>query len=265
MCVLVLKNRRGCWVRAIFDMFWDFFYAARAWWHKNKNTPIALQRALFVIMLAATIAFVVGRVRPETDYRRLQLQNRELRENVREFALVREQNESAIRRAKLATALGDKSAARLRQRIGELTAENLRRSEEAIFYRRALGAESQSALNVYALESTPDFRPGEHLLSAVLIFPQTQFSGGYYFEIITTAEPTIVRVPTEDNVLLELDSYAEIEQVVVLPDGAEIGKLRLVVEDANGDVQAEAVIETESVTETELAIETAEEIEAEDN
>ncbi|MGI9298416.1 MAG: hypothetical protein ACR2QC_11060 [Gammaproteobacteria bacterium] len=215
------------------------------WWRRNRDKPVALRRALFFAGGGAILAFAIGRWHPEEEYRRLRGGMESLRADVRELAAARENADGEIRRLRLASTLGEKTASRLRGRIEELTAESLRRREEAIFYRRVLGAESQPSLNVYALEETPDFHPDHRRFSAVLIFPRTEFSGGYYFEAVARedGESRLVRVPASGNAPLEFDGYGEIEQTVALPSAAEIAKLRLVVENARGEVEAEQEIE----------------------
>ena len=47
---------------------------------------------------------------------------------------------------------------------------------------------------------------------------------------------------------MELDIYAEVEQVMAVPPESYIAKLRLVVEDENGDITAEAEINADSET-----------------
>lgn len=223
----------------------DFLERLLEWWRQNRDNSVALRRALFFGGGAAILAFVAGRWHPEEEYRRMRGEMESLRADVRELAAARESADGEIRRLRLAATLGEKTAAHLQERIEELTAESLRRREEAIFYRRVLGAESQPALNIYALEETPDFHPGHRRFSAVLIFPQTKFSGGYYFDAVVREddETRIVRAPAEGSAPLEFNGYGEIEETVALPSEAEIAKLRLVVENAKGEVETEQEIE----------------------
>lgn len=227
----------------------DFIFrlAARAaeWWRGNKNAPVALQKALFFAAGFAALAFFTGRMHPEGDYWELRGRMESLRGDVRQLAADREENEGELRRLRLKTEISQKTEKLLGGRIKQLAEENMRQREEVVFYRRLLGAEAQNELNVYALEETPDFRPGYRRFSAVLVFPRTEFSGSYYFEAVAEAEDggRVVRAPPEKNAPLQFSVYEEIEQIAALPPDAQIGKLRLVVEDKTGRVEAEAVIE----------------------
>lgn len=216
------------------------------WWRENKNAPIPLYKALIFFALSAVLAFLVGRWHPEEDYRRLDAEAAALRADIRALAAAHEAENLEMRRLRLEASLGEKAAEKFRKRIEQLTADNLRWREEASFYRRLLGAERQSALNVYALEETPDFHPDHRRFSAVLIFPQTEFRGGYYFEAVARAEDgraRVVRAPPEGVAPLDFNVYGEIEQTVALPSGEEVVKLRLVVENEKGEVEAEGEVE----------------------
>lgn len=215
------------------------------WWHQNKDTPVSLRSALMMALVLAAIGVVIGRWHPEEDYRVLRDKMISLREDVRQLAASREKGEREMRRLHLAAERGKKSEEKFRARIEELTIEEMRRREEAIFYRRVLGAETQPALNVYALEETPDFRPGHHRFSAVLVYPQTAFKGGYYFEAvaITGNGEQIFRVPPEDLAPLDFDKYEEIEQTVSLPADAQISKLRVVIQNEEGEIETDAELE----------------------
>ena len=232
----------------MFNAFWDSLVYCVKWWRDNKNSPVALKKCVFVVATVSVISFLIGQGLPEEDYTRLESRISTLRGDVRDFAETREKTHDEIRRLRLTGQLNEQLSRRLSDRIEELTAENLRRREEALFYRRTLGAESQASLNVYALEETPDFRPGYRRLSAVLIYPQTEFTGGYYFEAVVAQgeERTVQRTPKKGILPLELDVYAEVEQVMELPTESYIAKLRLVVEDENGEVIAEAEINADS-------------------
>lgn len=215
------------------------------WWRENKDAPIALRRSLAFVALSAALSFLLGRWHPEEDYDNLQREMARLRADVRLLAAARESGDGEIRRLRLEASLGEKAARRFRDKIEKLTAENLQQREEAIFYRRLLGAERQPSLNVYALEETPDFHPDHRRFSAVLIFPQTKFAGGYYFEAAarTNGETQILRAPPDGTAPLQFEVYGEVEQTVALSSDAEIAKLRLVVENAKGEVAAEQEIE----------------------
>ncbi|MGI9306791.1 MAG: hypothetical protein ACR2P5_05740 [Gammaproteobacteria bacterium] len=221
----------------------------REFWRRNKNAPVALQKTLFIAGMAAAIAFIGGRIHPESVYRELEDNIENLRGDMRGLAAAREKNESEIRRSRLAEEIGQKAAKILDGRIEELAAENMRLREEIIFYRRFVGAESHGELNIYALEETPDFRAGYRRFSAVLVYPQTEFSGSYYFEAAVAGEngaERVVRAPSEENAPLQFDSYAEIGQIVELPSDAQIAKLRLVVNNKDGREETQAVAGVEA-------------------
>lgn len=226
---------------------WYWMRLAAVWWARNKSAPVVLHKVLLLLAVAAAVGFMAGRLHPEADYRLLQEQMDDLRGDVRVFAGVRESNEGKIRRLRLASELNERTLAELRGRLAELEAENLHQREETIFYRQVLGAQEQAALNIYALEETPGFRPNERRLEAVLVIPQKKFSGSYYFEAVAEDKDggrQVVRVPPQDGVPLEFERYAEIEQVINLPAQAEVKKLKLVVHDSKGEIAAEQTIET---------------------
>ncbi|MGU9952155.1 MAG: hypothetical protein ACNYPH_07675 [Gammaproteobacteria bacterium WSBS_2016_MAG_OTU1] len=215
------------------------------WWAQNKNAPILFWKALSVMVAMSILAFVVGQLRPEEDYYKLRNEMAELRDDVRGFAVHRQDNERKIRHLHLQAELDKKTLDKLQRHLKKLNLENIRRREEAIFYRQVLGGKKESALKVYALEETPDFRPRYRRLSAALVLPQKEFSGSYYFEAITenNGSEVLVRVPPKDNVPLTFKIYVEIDQVVELAVDAKIQKLRLVVQDKKGKIVADEVIQ----------------------
>ena len=216
-----------------------------AWYREHKDTPVALNKALIFLLMAVALAFLIGRWHPEADYRELENELAALRATVRELAAARENEYVEVRHLRLEASLGEKAARKFRERVEQLTTENLHWREEAAFYRRLLGAEEQAALNVYALGETPDFRPNHRRFSAVLVFPQTEFKGGYYFEAVIRAGDRTheVRAPAEGFAPVNFKVYSEIEQTVALPSDEEIVKLRLVVQNEKGEVEAEEAVE----------------------
>ena len=222
------------------------------WWRAHSNMPVPLKKAILAAVLVAVAAFYMGRLHPQSDYADLQLTANQLRGDFRQLAQVREDDEIELRRLRLQVRLDEETISRLKLHSRELTRENLEQLEKEVFYKQ-LGARTKEKLNIYALEETPDFRPGVRLFSAALITPpRRHFVGGYYFEAVTKKGDTInaklVRAPKEGVVSLSVNIYADIEEAVEMSDDLEINRLRLVVVDKNGNHAAEAVLEAEQDT-----------------
>ena len=218
------------------------------WWRDNRDTPIALKKALLFMLLVAALTFSIGRFHPAEDYRRLLDTVADLRTDTRQFAQQKEKNEREIIKLRASLSVNEKLLQELQARNADLAMDNTHRREEAEFFRRILGRQSQDAIKIYALEKTPDFRPDHRRLSAVLVRGQAKkpFKGGYYFEVVEIDKDNtrrITRSPASANTPLVFDAYIEIEQVLKLPPASDIEKLRMVIVDEKNNIVAENSIE----------------------
>lgn len=209
--------------------------------------PVPLRKAVFALALAAAAAFVIGRMYPESAYQALQDTAERLRADFRHLAQDRDEGELELRRLRLQARLDAETIEQLKEQTRQLQKENLEQLEKEIFYSK-LGARSDEKINVYALEATPDFRPGVRRFSAALVTPpRRRFDGGYYFEAVTKRGDIInrdlVRAPAEGTVPLSVNIYADIEQTVEMDDDLEISRLRLVVVDKDGKFAQEGIWE----------------------
>ena len=217
-------------------------------WLRRKDIPVPFWKALLAAVLAAAAAFAGGQLRPEDDYATLRAEAARLHGDVRSFADSRESGERRLRHLSLQSSLDRKTLETLRSHLRSMAAENLRRREEAAFYRRILGGEQKPSLRVYALEEVPDFRPRWRRLLAALVMPQKEFVGEYYFEAAVAGPrgEKILRAPAEGAEPLQFKIYAEIEQPLRLAQGEEIKKIRLVVLNDKGEVAADEVLQEET-------------------
>lgn len=219
------------------NALWRAIRILREAWAKTATISATLRTALYFALGAAVLGFLIGRATPEGRYQEMRSEMSDLREDLRVLAAEREVSRSELNRLRLSEELGEKMAGSLRQKIEELIAENLRIREKVVFYQNLLDTEPGPALNVYALDDTPDFEPNFRLFSAVLVLPGKDFSGSYYFQAVVDrgGDEQVLRAPTSGAVPLQFNTYTEISQRMEIPSGTQIKRLRLIVLGEEGE------------------------------
>ena len=225
-------------MRQLLSALVEIFY----WW-KEKVVPVRIV-SVYVLLLCA-IFFLLGNYRTPSDYRRLENQLNEARQDTRQFAaeLAQRNNEIVSQRAR--EQIDKKTIDFLSTKIDRLENQNIRWQEETAFYRHVLEEQTNSnEIIIHALDASPDFTRQGWKLSAILARPskRKEFNGSYFFEILETAVDgyELIRLPAEGETAFTMNIYHEIEELINLPPDKTVENLRIVILDDKGERIASA-------------------------
>lgn len=217
-------------MRQLLATLTEFFH----WW-KIKVIPVRIA-AVYVLLLCA-IFFLLGNYRTPSDYRQMENQLNEARQQMRRFAGELAQRNSELNHQRAREQLDKKTIELLGAKMDWLENQSIRWQEETAFYRHVL--ENQTTDNdivIHALGASPDFTRQGWKLNAILARPgkRKEFSGSYFFEVLEAGSGgsySLIRLPPEGQTAFTMSIYHEIEELINLPADKTIENLRIVILD----------------------------------
>jgi len=156
-------------------------------WRYTRDEDISVRRVVVYFFLIAAIFYLLGAQYPKSDYRQLQNELKQARQENRLYADTIAKQKRAVIRESTQNRLNKKTLALLNERIDALLRENIRQKEKTLFYQQVFGNKALAGeMSIHHLEMSPDFTPQQWRLNAILVRQgkRKAFKGAYYFELV---------------------------------------------------------------------------------
>lgn len=212
--------------------------ALARWW---RDGYVSVRVASVYVLLLAALFFLIGSHRPAADYRALEKEVADARQEMRLFADEMARRNGLLGSMHARDRLNQQTIELLGEQIGALESAGIHWQEENAFYRQALESAppGSGGILIHALEATQDFTRESWEISAILVRPgkNRNFSGSYYFEIVESdadGNHTLTRLPDAGREEFTMNFYHEIAQLLPYSPDRDIQNLRVLVFDKKG-------------------------------